>query len=348
MNPLHFAVVVGIKSYPGISDLQSALSDAEKFSQWLQTDGGVPPGNIKLIHIDQKFDDPIAAKPSRDDINMALKQVNASVEAKIKDALLDWEKTRLYFYVSGHGIAPTAGETALLLANASEGNWGENIACRSYLERYVDCQYFKEVLVFSDCCRNRLAADLGIPPFGPRKITRGRVEIFLGYATLLGDAAYEPTEGADPNQARSCFTQALLEGLGGAAPDPRTGEINTATLAAYIRERVIDITSDKRYRQIPEFPTDPGRPIILRPATAPVVAQHTITIVFPAGFSGTAELFYNGIGRPLGSWKVADGNWVVKLQNALYEVRPAGENDGSRFQNNGLFKINGGDRYVQL
>jgi len=348
MNPLHFAVVVGIKSYPGISDLQSALGDAEAFCQWLQTDGGVPPENIKLIHVDQKFDDPIAAKPSRDDINTALKQVNASVEAKIKDAPLDWEKTRLYFYVSGHGIAPTAGETALLLANASEGNWGENIACRSYLERYVDCQYFKEVLVFSDCCRNRLAADLGIPPFG-RKITRGRVEKFLGYATLLGDAAYEPTEGADPNQARSFFTQALLEGLNGAATDRQTGEINTATLAAYMHRRVVDMTSDKRYHQIPEFPTDPGRPIILRPATAPILAppQHTITIVFPADFSGTADLFYS-IDRPLGSWKAADGNWVVKLQDGLYEVRPAGENDGSRFQSNGLFKINGGDCYVQL
>jgi hypothetical protein len=51
MNDHHYAVVVGINRYPGLSDLTGARADAEAFAQWLEDgDGGaLPAANIRRV-----------------------------------------------------------------------------------------------------------------------------------------------------------------------------------------------------------------------------------------------------------------------------------------------------------
>jgi hypothetical protein len=50
VNEHHYAVVVGINRYPGLSDLRGARADAGAFADWLERpDGGaVPPANVNF------------------------------------------------------------------------------------------------------------------------------------------------------------------------------------------------------------------------------------------------------------------------------------------------------------
>jgi hypothetical protein len=352
INDLHFAVVVGINNYPGVSNLKFARRDAENFYDWLITGGGVPPANIVRVESQQEFTEVYDALPNRTDVNTALRRVNAAVAQRTKTRPLDREKTRLYLYVSGHGIAPEGSEAALLMANAAKDAWGENIACATYLRRYEKCQFFREVVVFADCCRLRQSADFPGPPFDVDANTNiGPVDSFLGFATQHGDAAYEPTD-ANLDEGRSYFTQALLEGLRGSAADRETGEINSVTLARYTGERVKKLTADKRYPQVPRMPADEQRPIVFQTArdvAKPELAkpEYNVTIRFPVTFTGEAVLLDAQFSQ-IASHTADSNPWVVSLKDGFYGVRPKGAPSGEAFAGNGLFCVLGENEDVQL
>lgn len=341
IHPLHYGLVVGINRYPAISDLNSPLKDAQAFYEWMVGPGGVPATNVERVEIAAETPFPSAydARPTRTEVNGALRKLNAAVKDAVKTRPLDWENTRLYIYVSGHGIAPDGAEAALLMANAGPDAWGENIPCAAYVRRYEKCQYFREVVLFADCCRLRQAAEFSGPPFDTQS-AKGRVDTFLGFATQLGD-------GASPDEARSYFTQALLEGLRGSAADPATGEINTFTLAKYTTERVKALTALKRYPQAPKMLIDPEKPIVFGTVAQSGPRGRSVTIQFPAGFAGPVKLLDSGLANEQ-SWDAAQGSWLLRLKDGLYEVRPAGAADGAAFQAQGLFRVLGEDRHVQL
>ncbi len=355
MNPaFHFAIVMGIPHYPGISDLQSAGRDAASFYDWLVQDAGVPAANIEKVIAAQPAPALWDARPTRTEFNNALRSLHQRLQQAIAPDPLRWKESRLYIYVSGHGIAPDGSEAALLMANAGSDAWGENIPCHAYLRRYEKCQYFAEVVIFADCCRLRESAEFLGPPFNCDGGTNiGRVNTFFGFATQQGDAAYEPVGGADPNEARSYFTQALLEGLRGAAIDPVTGEINTTSLANYVNARVPAMTAGKDYPQVPKMPVDLAAPIVFRPAPAPKPGAaparplRQVQIVLPAAFAGRAVL-RDAQFATLATHAAAAGPWHATLPDGYYEVLPDGAADGTGFRHQGLFRVLGQDCHVDL
>src|ERR1041384_3165065 len=180
-NPLHYALVLGIDQYPGINNLNSPSQDAKSFYDWLLGGGGVPPTNIEHIQTPATpLMDVITAEPTRDKVNQALRRLHEAVKESTATKPLDWLNSRLYIYVSGHGIAPDGTEAALLMANAAPGYWAENIPCDTYRRRYEICQYFHEVVIFADCCRLLRASQFFPPPFN-REDHMGTVNSFLGF-----------------------------------------------------------------------------------------------------------------------------------------------------------------------
>jgi uncharacterized caspase-like protein len=352
---LHYAVVVGINRYPGLpTNLRGPRNDAQQFYDWLRDPcgGRVPEANIRLIKVDEqdeaRFTSPDVALPTRDLINNALDDVMTNLERHLKGSPLDWQHTRLYLYLSGHGVAANAREAALLMANARLGRLGDSIPCAPYMAFFQDAQTFRELVCFADCCRTAKAqAQMLGPPFDRRSANRGPVATVLGFATNFGDLAYEPTpeEEADPDLTRGFFTTALLEGLRGGAVDELTGEINSNSLARYVRRRVLDLTQTRPVPQQAPMSADPAAPIVFRPAASPPV--WSVTISFPAGFTGAVALS-DGKGRDVGRYEGAPAPWVVPLPNDYYEVRPAEARDGSGFNKDGLFRVLGEDRHVQL
>ena len=288
-NKLHFGVVVGINRYPDIRHLRLAKGDAEKFAAWLldpqggallsKEDSGklLPEGHVATIVVDDALvPDGLPrenARPVKQEVFQAFHKFRRAIEAHVEAHPEDWERTRFYFYVSGHGIAPDARDAALLLADAGEEAYDENISCDRLLSFLGKRQPFREVVIFADCCRERVGnVPLGAVPGTLPDKDNGPILTAFCCATYFGDLAYEPPQGDNPDKQRGYFTQALLEGLRGQAAElPGYGEINSNTLAKYVRQRVQDLTKDHK-QQDPKMEADPAAPIVFRPASAPPAA----------------------------------------------------------------------------
>jgi hypothetical protein len=362
MNDLHFAVVVGIDNYLGIRDLKFATQDAQAFAEWLKDkDGGaVPNENIEIIVTDTAYMSSIKnvfdAQPTASDVHKAIKKLRDIVNKSISTSPENWYQTRLYIYFSGHGIAPVAKDAALLMANASPTDYGENIACSLLIDYLLKNQPFKEIVIFADCCRQRIAqsAPLGGFPGTPSLQNNGQVFTFVGYATYFGDLAHEPTptEQMTPDEQRGYFTRALLEGLKGGAPINKAGMIDSSTLSVYVKKRVEELTKNKpRGPQTPTMEGDMGSDpmVFLHPKIGNIeINTFDARLIFVSSFFGKVEL-HNGNNNVIGYHdNTINSDWNIKLPSGLYRVTIAGTQDGASFRENGYFTIWGENKNVEL
>jgi hypothetical protein len=352
MNELHFGLVVGINRYPGISDLSYARADAESMHEWLidRDGGGLCERNVALVCADPAEEGTFTyrtARPTRQEVNDALDELNERATASVGGDPSRWEQTRLYVYVSGHGISPLDGKAGVLMANARLTALGERIDLDRYADWYEKCAPFRDLVVFADCCRSRY--DDAPPALGPpwnvcHSTPSGRrVYALMSYATGMGGEALEPVAVADPDEQRGIFTRYLLKGLRKQAADPDTGEVTAARLAEYVKAGVAQdtahLTPPQEVDMIGSFTN--GLVLARPPAAAPV--RRTVTITFPDGFRGTA-LLYEDAGPPQ-QREVRDGDpWVMELREGMYQVVSA----EAEFADRGFFRVIGGDRVVKL
>jgi Caspase domain len=347
VNEHHYAVVVGINRYPGLSNLTGARSDAEAFAQWLvRPDGGaLPAANIKRVMATDAEEaefaaDVGAAKPVREQIEDAIADAAAAARRAAQADPNAWARTRLYLYVAGHGLAPSGGEGALYLANAREGA-SRHLELAEYRKWCTRCAYFREVVVFADCCRTRVNTARALPPtlddcaepFDDRQTTW-----VVGYGSGLGDPTYE-------NDARGYFTTALLEGLTNAKPDD-SGAVTAEALGPFVKTAVADLSKDARHPQTAELYADAGARVVFRAQPPAARAMRQVTMSFPPGYAGRVELRFGR--KPVGVHDAATGPWSLPLEDGLYEVAPAAGEPPAAFAEKGLFKVAGGDTDVQL
>jgi uncharacterized caspase-like protein len=355
MNDLHYAVVIGIDRYPGISDLTGAKADAGEFAEWLQQPegGALPEQNVHLVirgpDEERAYENPQAAEPRQDDVDDALQAVVDSVRVKLQRNRSSWTRTRLYLYVAGHGCAPEGSEGAFLLANARPGAYTRNIDLGKYRLWFSACAWFSEVVVFADCCRTRVKlSPKGTGPHldpCPQPFVDREPTWVMGYATESGGRAYEDPFGPD-DEARGHFTRALLSGLRGSAAD-QTGAVTAVSLRDYVSQIVADTTRERSYPQRARFPHDTPASFVFRAATAePSRATWPVTIAFPSGFGGRVVLRLDL--TPVATHDADQGPLVLDLQEGLYEVAPDDGEPAAAFSNDGLFKVSGEATHVQL
>lgn len=366
---LHFGIAVGINRYPDIRHLRLAKGDAEQFAAWLldpqggallsKDDDGrlLPEGHVATIVVDDKLvPDGLPredARPIRREVFQVLHKFRKAVEAHVEAHPEDWDQTRFYFYVSGHGIAPDVRDAALLMADAGLDAYDENISCDRLLSFLGKRQPFRELVIFADCCRERVGnVPLGAVPGTLSEKDNGSIVTAFCCATYFGDLAYEPPRDEAADEQRGYFTRALLEGLRGqAAEPPGYGEINSNTLAKYVRQRVKDLTKHRRQQQEPRMDADPAAPIVFRPASPPPVAPppealgHEIRIQFVTPYQGKVALRDND-NKILQEHQTADGDFVVRLPNGLYEL--TAEDGDAAFRGGGFFKVLGEPKHVQV
>ena len=347
MNDQHYAVVVGIDRYPGLSDLTGARADAEAFARWLERpDGGaLPPPNVKRVMATDDEEaafgtDASAARPVREQIEDALADAAAAARAAVEANRDEWERTRLYLYVAGHGLAPSGGEGALYLANAREDR-SRHLELGEYRKWCSQCAYFREVIVFADCCRTRNnTARAQMPTLDPcpAPIVNGQTTWVVGYGSGLGEPTYE-------DDARGYFTRALIEGLEHAKLD-EDGAVTASTLAPYVKSAVAEQTRDKLHPQTAELYADAGARVVFRAGPPTARAKRQVAISFPPGYAGRVELRLGM--EPIGVHDAAAGPWSLELEEGIYEVAAAAGEPPAAFAEHGLFKVVGGDASVQL
>jgi uncharacterized caspase-like protein len=319
MPDAHYAVVVGINRYPGLSDLRGPAGDAARFVEWLvDPDGGdVPQANVRLVpaSTDAEADLTVdAARPELDDINDALREVTNEVRRRTEAEPALWQRTRLYFFVAGHGLLPDGGEAALLAANASGEEPGYNLDLRLYQLWYRRCGHFHELVVFADCCRNEFpgATSYG-PPFRQYPSVDREVRIAVGYGAAFGRRAYEDVAGP-PDERRGFFTTALLRGL---RRHRRWDE-----LRAFVDQTLPELAlANKRVQRAEMFGDDDM--VFGRPGAAPAEDRYQVTIAFPPGAPDAVELC-DGRLTVLDTWDTRQGPWRTALTPGLYCVRAIG------------------------
>jgi hypothetical protein len=379
MNELHFGLCVGIDRYPGFPgrDLSSASGDARSFRDWLvaPAGGALPAGNVSLVTIEATvpFKGVEDARPKTLEVILALGAINERIRRHLETSPQDWPKTRVYLYAAGHGVAIPNGEGGILMADANPSLLDLNVDLSLYADWYLHCGLVREVIVLVDCCREVVAgAEPGVVLFKmcPDPAYKGTVRL-IGYSSRYGEAAYEPqpavpidaTAAADPNLGRGYFTQALIDGLNGAAADAKTRQVTAASLATYVAQAVEAKTRPPvaPYPQHVEMPVDMGAPLILVDAPAAgeaavpgargapadgVGGMHTATIRFPQGYAGEVSV-RTGDGISHGRWRASDGDWPITLADSYYRVVPDPP-DATKFQGDGLFALVGADTDVRL
>src|SRR5262249_49474385 len=155
------------------------------------------------------------AFPTARYVNDALGDVTGDVKLHVRADPASFPRSRLYLYASGHGIAPANGTGAVLMADAdaAEDSFGYNIEISLYSAWYVACGWFSEVVIFADCCRDRMFTAPGMgPPWSACPNPFGPTNVCTGFATTFATSAFEPLEPADVknlDQARGYFTRAL-------------------------------------------------------------------------------------------------------------------------------------------
>jgi hypothetical protein len=296
MNPDDYAIVVGIRDYPHFGPtnqeprhLQGPDNDAVAVYDWL-TDpakGGVPKAQATLIR-SGLFNPPgapaLQSQPQKQAIINAFDDLENRAQANDLAGNGLRVGRRLYVYMSGHGFAPRRKEGAVFVADATRQRTNHVFASR-WLEWFYNAEYFSEFVLWMDCC---MTFDLFIIPetAGYRVLQgSGNGRLFTAYAAKFPQQAVERV--MPDGQTHGVFTYTLLEGLNGAAADPATRRVTSASLRDFLTLNMKTFMAqidrdDTSVSKEPDFGFDDDI-VFCEVSTVP---QATITFSFPPAVQG--------------------------------------------------------------
>lgn len=288
MPPLtdHFAIAVGIDTYPSLRPLRSSVSDATQFLEWVtDPDGGNVPNsntNVRLIRSPEDIPaDPFDARPVQSEIDRALRDFGALGGQRVGK--------RLYFYFAGHGFGPTFDNVGMLMASASMDMLKANIGLRDYRNYFHETGLFDEVIYIIDCCRDNARGEPTVAPVFNLVVAANKsakITDFVVLAAGYGEKAFAPVSQVD-GERRGILTRAVLEALRGEpkALDP-SGRVTAATLQVYVKDRVKLIATDAKLAQEPETPQDLNPNIVFRVVNSATIKNLKIQIIASPGLTG--------------------------------------------------------------
>jgi Caspase domain len=328
-----YAIVVGITKYPGLglspnetADLKGAERDALEIASWLKAkDGGDLPDDrdhINLICTSEFQDEPTATKGEpqqqrlRDAFEALVQAGKEKPRASRDDPMLG---RRLYIYMSGHGFSPSRYRGALYVANATPDNGWHSYAS-GWLEWFQDNFYFKEYVLWMDCCMDR---EFGIDPENIMKKTArfGRMGgTFIAFAAPRQFKTVERPIKAKDGEIHGVFTWALLEGLKGCAVDSE-GQITGRSLADYLLNGMSAYLTEDDLKN----PTVAREPEVVKAdrtlifATGRQKQSSSVTLAFPADAVGKQATLWGGLPAISHSFPV-QLRVSRQLENGLYVV----------------------------
>lgn len=244
-RPDHYAILVAINYYPGLSDLAGPENDIAAFEKWLvsREGGDLDTANVQTIRSSQfaKVTDANDANPTE---RALIKALNKLVRVDGRS----WKNRvgeRLYLYMAGHGF--TAGSSisdpAIFSAVAQNGDTA-HIAGYRYAAKLANAGFFGEIVLVMDCCQDVLKASQVLEPTWtpPDRNKAKDVKLLQAYGAPRGQAAFERVDEVE-GVTRGIFSRVLLEALNTALPD-QTGFVTGTTL----KNQFLQLWGD-RYKQ---------------------------------------------------------------------------------------------------
>jgi Caspase domain len=229
-----WAIVVGIRRYPGLGDLNGPENDASAFYDWVMsaTGGGVPPAQAWPL-LSSNFPTvttAIDASPNDHEVQKLFEKLDDCTEKKRQEGELQLGR-RLYLYFSGHGCATTYEDSALITANATRRRI-YHVPGKCWADYFFRAGYFREIALFMDCCRERQErVAQNIPSWVSKDLPDvvDQSRRFYGFGAKWSRMAREKEYPPGSGLTRGIFTLALLDGLSGAAYDAATQFYDLAT-----------------------------------------------------------------------------------------------------------------------
>ena len=352
MADLDWALSVGVRIYPDpeLGDLSGPELDAGAFHDWVTSAAGgkiADPKRAKLV-LSSQFSPPFSsatkAKPTVEAVNEFFAEIDDAAKGNEKNGEGLQAGRRLYLYFAGHGFMPAATEddVALLMANATKDRLGFHVLGRAWANWFYRSGYFREVLLFMDCCRNEFSnAPLNVPFLKPQKDPQAaeKSRRFYAYATKWGRKARERKM---PNgQTRGVFTAALLEGLQGGASDPVTHEIKASDLRSFLYQNMVQFLApeDRDNDEIPKepdvYPSMGEEENFLIAAAEP--RTYPVSIGFPNSLAGLRINIRDGDFNIVkgATLEAAQGDrslWTFELPRGLYLAEIVGGPGAKRFE----------------
>lgn len=328
-----YAIVIGITRYPGLgvspgdpADLKGSEGDALAVANWLKAkDGGDLPddgAHVNLICTSDFQSEPTATQGEpqqqrlRDAFHALVQAGKEKPRASRDDPMLG---RRLYIYMSGHGFSPSRYRGALYVANATPDNGWHSYAS-GWLEWFQDNFYFKEYVLWMDCCMDR---EFGIDPENIMKKTSrfGRMGgTFIAFAAPRQFKTVERPIKAKNGEIHGIFTWALLQGLTGGAVDSE-GQITARSVADYILNGMAAYLTEDDLKN----PTVAREPEVVKAdptlifATGRQKPSTSVTLTFPATAVGKQATLWGGLPVVSSSFPVQT-EVNRKLENGLYVV----------------------------
>jgi hypothetical protein len=355
-----FAIIIGLQKYPGIDDpangrmpLSGPENDAIAFRDWvIAPDGGaVPKKNVQLI-LSSKWKRRVSsfykAKPTTQEIIDVFNTLHIIYNQKLQDGVEPKVGRRLYLFMSGHGILPRVpgdrneNEAGLLMANVDPkdaGNPRYHIPGAYAANWFCQNDYFDEVFLFMDCCRD-IQFVPNLNSIFDLKGNSDKAKRMYAFATKWSRRAKEKPMPDEQGKVRGIFTKTLLLGLSGAAADPNPvnpneGVITVASLKSYLHQNMKQFIDPQDIIENPKIQdadvdyapkAQEGNDIIIK--TVPL-QKFPVIIRVPAGASGKLRIRNSNreiIGEPI-QVDTAPAEIAVSLPRATYYATVSINND---------------------
>ena len=230
------ALIIGIETYKNAPKAEFAESDASQFYDYARKALGVPDNRIKLLK---------GSNASKFDI---IKQLKTWLAAEINA-----NKTEVYVFYSGHGLASADGKTSYLLPfDADTSLLDETSVKLTDLVNAINSSKPKSLALFMDSCysgQGKNGATL-LASARPVTVKVNKPEL-PDHVTILTSAAGDQIAISAPEIRHGLFSYFLMKGLEGLADMDNDGNISMQELHQYVATNVAREATRRGSQQSP-------------------------------------------------------------------------------------------------
>ena len=247
-NPNSIALIIGLDDYKSMPNAPWAESDASAFYDYAHNVLGISFDRIHLI-----------TGQESDGIG-----IWKSLEQWLPSQV-DKNKSNIYVYFAGHGLASEDGKEAYLMPYDGDTSMLSRTAIpRKDVISGLDSLKARSVTLFMDTCysgsakggKQTLVASRGL-----RIVKKDALTDLPSNFTLFSAAANDETAISHPTQKNGLFSYWMMRGLGGEADSNNDDKLTNGELHAFISEKVQKTAISKGHNQHPQLVGDKDKVI---------------------------------------------------------------------------------------
>ena len=242
-NPDSVALIIGLDDYKTMPNAPWAESDASTFYDYAHNVLGIPTERIRLI---------TGQESNSIGIWKSLEQWLPSQ--------VDKNKSNIYVYFAGHGLASEDGKEAYLMPYDGDTSMLSRTAIlRKDVINGLDKLKARSVTLFMDTCYSGAAKggqQTLVASRGLRIVKKNTLADLPSNFTLFSAAANDETAISHPTQKNGLFSYWMMRGLGGEADSNNDDKLTNGELHAFISEKVQKTAISKGHNQHPQLVGD--------------------------------------------------------------------------------------------